>query len=235
MTRPNPTWCPGCGTYMVNHALALALKHLKVKPKDAVVCFDIGCSGNMSNVLDVCAAETLHGRSIPVACGIKAVREDLTVIAQAGDGGLLSEGLNHFIHAVQRNDPITLIVNNNHVFGLTAGQQSSATPRGVKARAAQKENPHLPLNAVDLAAAVGAPFIARVPEGDPKLMQAVFEKALSFRGFAIVEVIQPCKIWAKHFPKVAFRTLAKPATDPKDLIGKHNLTGLLYKARRADV
>jgi len=226
-----PTWCPGCGTYVVSAAFKEAILDLNLKPKDVVVCYDIGCSGNMVNVLDVCGFETLHGRSIPVACGMKAVRPELTVIAQAGDGGLLNEGLNHFVHAIQRNDPITLIVNNNLVFGLTAGQQSSATPMGAKAHASKGENKVNPLNVVDLAASSGAKFIARVPETDFKLMHDVIKKALKFKGFAVIEIIQPCKIWAKDFPKIIFESVGKPARNQTELIGKHNLAGLLYEGK----
>jgi len=223
-----PSWCPGCGAYTVNLALKKALAQLRLKRKNVVACYDIGCSGNMVNVLDVCGFETLHGRSIPVATGIKTVRPELTVIAQAGDGGLLNEGLNHFIHAAQRNIPITLIVNNNLVFGLTAGQQSSTTPQGVRVRGSRHENPLPPLSAVDLAAAAGARFIARVPEGELGLMQKSFEKALCFKGFAVVEIIQPCKIWAKDFPKMEFKKISKPFLDRTKFTGRANLAGILY-------
>ena len=158
-----PTWCPGCGTYSVSASLKKAALDLGLEPKNLVVCYDIGCSGNMSNILNVCGVETLHGRSVPVAVGIKAANPNLTVIAQAGDGGMLNEGLNHFIHAIQRNDNITLILDNNYVFGLTAGQKSSATPKGATARAQKESNTTNPLSAVDLAATVGAGFIARIP------------------------------------------------------------------------
>jgi 2-oxoglutarate ferredoxin oxidoreductase subunit beta len=226
--RQIPTWCPGCGNFAVSFALNKALDGLKIKRKDAVVCYDIGCAGNTINVLDVCGFETLHGRSIAVACGIKAVRPDLTVIAQDGDGGLLNEGFNHFVHAIQRNNPIVSVVNNNYVFGLTAGQQSSATPKGVIARGARSKNEVTPLNVVDIAVAAGAKFIARVPEGDLKMMEEVLKKALKFEGFAIVEIIQPCKIWAKSFPQIDFKKIAKPVKDRKKLIGQHDLAGLLY-------
>lgn len=227
-TNQTPTWCPGCGAYVVSAALKKTISELDIKPRDVVVCYDIGCSGNMINILNVCGFETLHGRSLPVASGIKAVRPNLTVIAQDGDGGLLNEGLNHFIHAIQRNDPIMLIVNNNLVFGLTAGQQSSATPKGAKARAAKENNEMSPLSVVDLALASGAKFIARVPEWDMKLIEEVFKKAIRFKGLAVVEIIQPCKIWAKDFPKTTYKKITKPFKDRTKLIGRDNLAGILF-------
>lgn len=226
--RRIPTWCPGCGTYLVNAALKQALKELKVKDKDVVMSFDIGCSGNMVNVNGFCSIATLHGRSIPVACGVRAVRDDLKVIAQAGDGGLLNEGLNHFIHAIERDDDITLLLNNNHVFGLTAGQQSSGTPKGALARSAQRASQFEPLRAVDLAATTGARFIARVHEENPSEIKEVLKQAISFSGFALVEIIQPCKIWAKGFEKIEYTHLDEPVKDRKELILRHDLTGILY-------
>lgn len=223
-----PTWCPGCGAFIAKVAIEKAITNLKLSKKNVVICFDIGCSGNMVNLVDVCSIATLHGRSIPFASGIKAANPKLTVIAQAGDGGLLSEGLNHFIHAVQRNDNITLMVNNNEVFGLTAGQQSSATPKGALARAVNSQAKNEPLSVVDLAATVGANFIARVPESDLKMMAEVIEKAITFEGFSVVEIIQPCKIWAKKFPQRSFEKISKPFKNRIELIGKENIAGLLF-------
>lgn len=223
-----PTWCPGCGAYSVMAALNKAISVLGFKRKDLVICYDIGCNGNMVNHLDVCAVATLHGRSIPVACGIKSSNAKLKVIAQAGDGGLLSEGLNHFIHAIQRDDNITLIVNNNQVFALTAGQQSSATPRGVLARATSVENKNNPLSIVDLAATTGARFIARVHENNIDLMSHVIKEAIKFDGLSVVEIIQPCKIWAKKFPVGEFKKLARPAKNRLELIGHPENLGILY-------
>lgn len=227
-TNQLPTWCPGCGAFVVGAAIKNAITNKKLQPKNVVICYDIGCSGNMANLIDVCGFATLHGRSIPVACGVKKARPELTVIAQAGDGGLLNEGLNHFVHAARRNDRITLILNNNQIFGLTAGQQSSATPKNAISRVTGKINETAPLSAVDLAVASGAKFIARVPETDLKLMQEIIQQAIGFEGFALVEIIQPCKIWARDFKKTEFRKITKPFKRKTDLIGQNNLIGLLY-------
>lgn len=228
MNNQTPTWCPGCGNFAVLSALKKTVLNLKIDSKNLVICFDIGCGGNMSNLIEGCAVETLHGRSIPVAVGIKTANPSLTVVAQAGDGGCLNEGLNHFIHAIQRDDQIAFILNNNLVFGLTAGQKSSATPKGVLARASNAINETTPLSACDLAAAAGCRFIARVEETNIELMREILQKALSFKGFALVEIIQPCKIWAKNFPKTGFKVVKKPFSNRFELLGKDSLSGILY-------
>jgi 2-oxoglutarate ferredoxin oxidoreductase subunit beta len=121
-----------------------------------------------------------------------------------------------------------LIVNNNEVFGLTAGQQSSATPKGALARATNSEAKNQPLSVVDLAATSGANFIARVPETDLKMMAEIIEKAIVFEGFSVIEIIQPCKIWAKRFPQRTFEKISKPFKNRIELIGKENIAGLLF-------
>jgi len=232
LPRPIPTWCPGCDNYLVLVALRQALQKIKIAPKDTVVCFDIGCAGNMNGLLDVCSVETLHGRSIPVASGIKAVREDLTVIAQAGDGGLLNEGLNHFVHACRRDDDITVLVNNSLVFSLTAGQRSSATPQGALSRADQGGAQNKPLSVIDLAAISGATFISRIEASDPSGLQAMIEKAIRHHGFSVIEIIEPCKIWAKKFTQQKYKLIKQPFRQPSELIGKQFVTGLLYEQKR---
>ena len=143
-TSQKPTWCPGCGNFGVLQSLKQVLFDLKIAPKDTVVTYDIGCGGNMINVLRVCGFATLHGRSIPVAVGAKLANPQLAVIAQAGDGGLLNEGANHLIHAAQRNDNITVLLHNNLVFALTTGQASSVTPEGMMTKSTPQGNPFGP-------------------------------------------------------------------------------------------
>ena len=114
----------------------------------------------MVNNLNVLGFATLHGRSIPVAVGVKMANPKLTVIAQGGEGGIVTEGGNHLIHAAQRNDDITVILNNNYVFALTTGQTSAATPKGLKTRSTPEGNPFEPLSAIDLAAVAGTCALA---------------------------------------------------------------------------
>ncbi|PJC28597.1 2-oxoacid:ferredoxin oxidoreductase subunit beta, partial [Candidatus Shapirobacteria bacterium CG_4_9_14_0_2_um_filter_40_11] len=160
-TNQEITWCPGCAGYGFLTALKNALTKANVEPKDAVVVYDIGCSANAINFLNTSGVASLHGRSIPFAVGVKMANPNLTVIAQGGEGGIVTEGANHLIHAAQRNDDITVIINNNFVFALTTGQASSATPKGFKTRSTPEGNPHEPLSAVDLALVSGASFVAR--------------------------------------------------------------------------
>lgn len=227
-----PTWCPGCGNFLVLASLKKAFTNLKLEPKDIVMTYDIGCAANMVNNLNVCGFATLHGRSIPVAVGVKMANPKLTVIAQGGEGGILTEGGNHLIHASQRNDDITVIINNNYVFALTAGQASAATPKGTVTRSTPEGVVHEPISAIDVAAAAGATFLARAWSGDLEETAEILESAIKYKGFSLVEIIQPCIIWTKEFVKKGkkgWKYLEKPFKNPKELIGKNNLLGVIYK------
>jgi len=229
-TSQTPTWCPGCGNYFVLASLKKALKELKLDPRNVVVTYDIGCAGNMVNNLNVCGFATLHGRSIPVAVGVKMANPRLTVIAQGGEGGVVSEGGNHLIHAAQRNDDITVIINNNFVFGLTAGQASAATPKGLKTKSTPQGNPYEPLSGVDIAAVAGATFLARTLASDWENTTEILKQAINHKGFSLVEIIQPCIIWVREYEdwKKEIKYLKKPLKEIKEIIGRKNYLGILF-------
>lgn len=230
-TEIPPTWCSGCGNYLVLAAIKKSIRELKLEPKDVVITYDIGCAANMVNFLNVCGFATLHGRSIPVAVGVKMANPKLKVIAQGGEGGIVAEGGNHLIHAAQRNDDITVIINNNYVFALTTGQASAATPRGIKTRSTPEGNPFEPLSAIDLAATAGGTFLARILAADLEKTAEILKQAIKHKGLSLVEIIQPCIIWVKEYEdwEKEIKYLKKPFENIKDLIGKGNLLGVLYK------
>ena len=124
--------CPGCGDYMTHLAIKKALDELKVPVENRVIVTGIGCSGKMSQYLDGYAAETLHGRALPFATGVKLANPDLTVVLYLGDGDCYGIGGNHLIHAARRNTNVLLVVGNNENYGLTTGQASPTTPLGIK-------------------------------------------------------------------------------------------------------
>ncbi|HUW24659.1 MAG TPA: thiamine pyrophosphate-dependent enzyme [Patescibacteria group bacterium] len=230
-TSQEPTWCPGCGAYAFLAALKKAIVENKLEPKNIVLTYDIGCSANMVNFLNVCGFATLHGRSIPVAVGAKVLNPKLTVIAQGGEGGIVTEGANHLIHAAQRNDDITVVVNNNYVFGLTTGQASAATPKGAVTRSTPHGNLYEALSAIDLAAVSGGTFIARALASNIKAMEEILRQAIIHKGFSLVEVIQPCVIWAKDLIVPGPVWVEKPFIDRREFLGQANLFGILYNKK----
>src|SRR3970040_1343520 len=123
-------WCPGCGLGLILKQVAQVLKELNMDYTNTTVVSGVGCTGRMSGYLDLDGVYTLHGRTVPVAEAIKTVNPDLNVVVISGDGDLGSIGGNHLLHAIRRNPNITVVCNNNEVYGLTGGQAGPTTPKG---------------------------------------------------------------------------------------------------------
>lgn len=191
-THSFPTWCPGCGDWGIWMALKNALAEGGFKTHETVIVFGIGCSGNMANTVKVYGFHALHGRSLPVAAGVKLANHDLKVIVVAGDGDCYGEGGNHFIHAARANHDITLIVHDNRVYGLTTGQTSPTSPKDFKTKSTPHGAPEVPMNPLALALISGASFIARGFAGDVPHLTEVLGQALAHKGFALVDIFQPC-------------------------------------------
>jgi 2-oxoglutarate ferredoxin oxidoreductase subunit beta len=139
----------------------------------------------------------LHGRSLPAAVAIKMVNPELVVIAESGDGCTYGEGGNHFIHTIRRNPDITNIVHDNQIYGLTKGQASPTTLRGQKTTL-QIDGVYVdPFNPIAVAVALDASFVARTFAGYLDLTVEIFKQAIQHKGYALVDVFQPCVTFNK--------------------------------------
>ena len=160
-TEAKPTWCPGCGNFGIQNAIKKALLSLDLQPHEVAISSGIGCSGKIPHWVNVYGFHGLHGRTLPVATGLKLANHKLVIIAEGGDGDGYSEGMGHFIHACRRNVDMTYIVHNNGVYGLTTGQVSPTGDKGF----ASSTTPHgaieWPLQPLALAISSGANFVAR--------------------------------------------------------------------------
>jgi 2-oxoglutarate ferredoxin oxidoreductase subunit beta len=185
-------WCPGCGNFPIRDVLESALKELPVPAGKIVLTSGIGQAAKMPHYLEVHYFNGLHGRALPLAVGIKLARPDLTVIAYSGDGCNYGEGGNHFIHTIRRGLDITILTSNNQVYGLTKGQSSPTSDRGVKNVLDPQGNENIPLNPVSLAITMGAPFVARGFAGEKDHLKSLIREAVLFKGTALVDILQPC-------------------------------------------
>jgi len=188
-TSQENTWCPGCLNFVTLAMLKKALVDLSAEGRididRTVLVADIGCGAKIYDYINVNAVYSLHGRVIPVAAGISAVRPDLTVIGFAGDGGTYDEGMNHLIHSAKKNVNMTMIVGDNRVFALTKGQPTSTSDEGSKK----------PLSPLVLAADAGATFVARTSAYHAEHMLDIIKKAIVHEGFSLVDILQPCLIF----------------------------------------
>lgn len=192
LTTYKNTWCPGCGNFGIWVALRKALAELGLDPHKVLIVYGIGCSGNGVNFTKTYAWHSLHGRAVPTAVGAKLANKDLTVIAMAGDGDGLGEGMGHFIHAIRGNADVTYIIHDNKTYSLTTGQAAPTSDKGYKAKTTPAGVIEEAANPVALALAAGGSFVARGFAGDADHLKEVFKAAIKHPGFAMVDVFQPC-------------------------------------------
>lgn len=178
-------WCPGCGNFNIIEALKEALEKSGKKPHEVLVVGGIGQAAKTPQYLNANGFCGLHGRALPPAVAAKIVNNELTVVVNTGDGDSYGEGGNHFIHNIRRNVDITHFVHNNQIYGLTKGQASPTTDAG-------EGSVNEPLNPVLMAVALGAGFVARAFSGDKEHLTSVMVEAINYKGYALVDILQPC-------------------------------------------
>jgi 2-oxoglutarate ferredoxin oxidoreductase subunit beta len=185
-------WCPGCGNYAIRKALLAALDELGRNREKVVMVSGIGQAAKMPQYINTNFFNGLHGRALPPATAIKACNPELTVIVESGDGDMYGEGGNHFLHATRRNPDITLFVHDNMIYGLTKGQASPTTRLGMKTPVQVEGVFEKALNPMALAVSLDVPFVARASSADIDQTKEIMKKAILHRGFALVDIFQPC-------------------------------------------
>jgi len=185
-------WCPGCGHGTVLSALLRAVDELQLNKSDIVMTSGIGCSARISGYVDFHSLHTIHGRALAFATGVKLSKPELTLLVPMGDGDALAIGGNHFIHAARRNIDITAIVMNNRIYGMTGGQFSPLSGPGKKATTAPYLTIDGEFDVVKLATAAGASFVARTTTYHVKEAIDYLKRAISHKGFSVVEILSQC-------------------------------------------
>lgn len=189
------TWCPGCGNFGILTAvkgLVVALAEQGIPRERIVLVSGIGCHAKIVDYLRLNTFYALHGRTVPVATGIKLANPELTVIAHMGDGDGYGEGLEHLLFAAKRNVDITAVVHNNGVYALTTGQSSPTSRRGFPGRSTPGGSLERPFNPLELALGAGATFVARDYSRGAGRLKETLRQAVLHRGFSLVDVLQVC-------------------------------------------
>lgn len=165
---------------------------MDLKREEIVMVSGIGCHGKMVNYVDINGFHGIHGRVLPTAQGIKLANRNLTVVGFAGDSDQYSEGWGHFVHAARTNINMTLIVHNNMVLGLTTGQATSTSQQGFKSKSTPFGVIPPMLNPLAHALISNGSFVARGFSGDMLHLKDLIKEAINHKGFAFIDVFQPC-------------------------------------------
>ena len=185
-------WCPGCGIGTIMMQLAMVLDEMAMDETNTIVVTGIGCTGRMGGYMKYESVYTLHGRTLPVAEAIKTVRPEMHVIVVAGDGDTASIGGNHLIHAIRRNVRVTVLCNNNEIYGLTGGQTGPTTPTGTKTLSSPAGNPNTPINLQGLVRSSPSSLYAKTTVYHQLHMRNVIREAIEHDGFAFVDITSQC-------------------------------------------
>ncbi|NEV62154.1 thiamine pyrophosphate-dependent enzyme [Thiorhodococcus minor] len=195
-------WCPGCGDHAVLSAAHRVLRDEQQKPELSVCVSGIGCSSRMPHYMGTYGFHGLHGRALPVACGVKSRRPDLDVWVATGDGDCFSIGAGHWLHALRYNMNMVVMVFDNAIYGLTKAQTSPTTPVGFKTNTHPTGAiiaPHNPLTVT--LGITNVSFVAQVVDWNPPLLFETLKAAYRHRGTSFVRIIQRCPVYSDKVVK----------------------------------
>lgn len=188
-------WCSGCGNGIILSSIMRTFHSMKLPANEIVVVTGIGCWGKADDYLRTNSLHGTHGRALAFATGVKAANPDLTVMALMGDGDCATIGGNHFLHAARRNIDITAVVSNNFNYGMTGGQYSATTPAKSYTSTSVYGNPEGEFDLCEVGVAARAGYVARSTVYHVTLLQDLLKKAISHRGFSLLEVHSSCPVY----------------------------------------
>ncbi len=197
-------WCPGCSHGIVTKGILRAVDSLGWQKDDMCFVSGIGCASRLPGYIDANTLHTTHGRALAFATGVKMVKSNMHVVIVSGDGDSLAIGGNHFLHSCRRNIDMTLIIFNNNIYGMTGGQTSPTTPFGATTTTQPYGNIENSIDAVNLAIAAGATFVARTTAYHVTQMDKIFAQALAHKGFSVVDVM--CDCWTAYGRRNSFKS-----------------------------
>jgi 2-oxoglutarate ferredoxin oxidoreductase subunit beta len=238
-----PIWCPGCGDFGVVQAIYRALAAIGRAPHEIAFVSGIGCSSRIPGYTTAYGFNSVHGRALPIAQGIKLANPDLLVLAAGGDGDGFSIGGGHVAHAIRRNVDITYIVMDNQIYGLTKGQLSPTSPRGLVSASSVFGSLEDPVNPLMYVLGYGGRFVAQGTPADMAGLATLIEEGIRYPGFAFINVQSPCITFGQpdaqlKAHKAGMQSLAALGHDSGDRIhamelaqeyGRTLYTGVFYR------
>lgn len=234
-------WCPGCGDHAVLNAVQKALPELGIPKEKFAFISGIGCSSRFPYYMDTYGFHGIHGRAAAIATGVKTANPELSVWDITGDGDALAIGGNHFIHAIRRNIDINIILFNNEIYGLTKGQYSPTSEKGLVTKTSPFGTVEEPFSVGELVIGAKGKFFARTVDSNVNLSTQIYIEAARHKGTSVVEVLQNCVIFNDGIHDVVTgkeiredRTIILKHGEPM-IFGKNNDKGLVLEGLKLKV
>jgi len=193
------TLCAGCGHDSITAAIIEACYQMDLPAHRIAKLSGIGCSSKAPTYFlgRSHGFNSVHGRMPSVTTGANMANKELYYIGVSGDGDTASIGFGQFAHAVRRKLNMTYIVMNNGCYGLTKGQFSATNDKSSPSKKGEA-NPFDAIDLCQMAIQLGAGFVARSFSGDKKQLIPLIKAAISYKGFAFLDVISPCVTFNNH-------------------------------------
>jgi len=211
-------WCPGCGDHAVLNAVQRALTELGIPKEKFVFISGIGCSSRFPYYMDTYGFHSIHGRASAIASGVKIANPDLSVWQITGDGDALAIGGNHFIHTVRRNIDINIILFNNEIYGLTKGQYSPTSEKGLITKTSPFGTIEEPFSVGELVIGARGKYFARTVDANVTLSTEIYIEAAKHKGTAVIEVLQNCVIFNDG---IHDKVTARDVRDDRTIVLRH--------------
>jgi 2-oxoglutarate ferredoxin oxidoreductase subunit beta len=211
-------WCPGCGDHAVLNAVQKALSELGIPKEKFAFISGIGCSSRFPYYMDAYGFHSIHGRAAAIATGVKTANPELSVWNITGDGDALAIGGNHFIHAIRRNIDINIILFNNEIYGLTKGQYSPTSEKGLVTKTSPFGTVEEPFSVGELVIGAKGKFFARTIDANVALSTQIYIEAAKHKGTSVIEVLQNCIIFNDGIHDIV---AGKDVRDDRTIILKH--------------
>jgi 2-oxoglutarate ferredoxin oxidoreductase subunit beta len=188
-----PRWCKGCGDNAILAAVQRLCRDEGLRPEKTVFVSGIGCSSRLPHYMRTYGFHGIHGRALPIAEGIKLTRPDLHVFVNTGDGDCCSIGAAHWIHAIRYNMNLTVLLHDNHIYGLTKKQASPTSPVGTKSNTTPRGSYLDAMSPLTVTLGVqNASFVAQAVDWIPESLFQIITAAFRHRGLSFVRILQRC-------------------------------------------
>jgi pyruvate ferredoxin oxidoreductase beta subunit len=200
--------CQGCGEalaarWVLDTAMRVTGNQLVVV--NATGCLEVFSTPYPESSWRVPWLHSLFGNAPAVASGVAAAfaaqgRDEVRVVAQAGDGGTVDIGMGCLSGMFERNDDVLFVCYDNEAYMNTGVQRSAATPPWARTATTPVVDGALGnrfgqgKDVPRIAMAHRIPYVATATVADLRDLEAKVRTAMGMRGARYLHVLVPCPL-----------------------------------------